>query len=118
MICHFVLFEPKPGIDRAERLAFVRLVKETAASIASVQRVTVGRRADIDPGYQRNLGDETYSYAAMLEFADKAGLIAYLNDPRHSLLGELFWRLCERALVFETSWADLDNEDELDEFVR
>ncbi|HWB29651.1 MAG TPA: Dabb family protein [Vicinamibacterales bacterium] len=111
MIAHIVLFEPKAGLDQSQKLAFAQSVIETCRSIETVRRLSVGRRVEIDPGYGRSLGDTTYKYAAVLEFDGAEGLVGYLNDPKHEVLGRLFWEYCERAIVSEVEWVDVDAAD-------
>jgi hypothetical protein len=108
MIAHIVLFEPKASLEHAQKLAFAQSVIEACRSIAAVKRVSLGRRVEIDAGYARSLGDSPSKYAAVLEFEDADGLVSYLNDPRHEGIGRLFWEYCERVIVSEVEWADLD----------
>jgi hypothetical protein len=109
MIAHIVLFEPKSSLDKSQKLSFAQSVIETCRSIASVKRISVGKRVDVDPGYARSLGDTTYKYAAVLEFDSPEGLVSYLRDPKHEVLGRLFWEYCERAIVSEVEWVDIED---------
>jgi hypothetical protein len=109
MIAHIVLFEPKSSLDKSQKLAFAQSVIETCRSIASVRRISVGKRVDVNPGYARSLGDTTYRYAAVLEFENTEGLVGYLRDPKHEVLGRLFWEYCERAIVSEVEWVAVDD---------
>lgn len=111
MIAHIVLFEPKSSLDQSQKLAFAQSVIETCRSIAGVKRISVGKRVDVDPGYARLMGDTTYKYSAVLEFDDTEGLVRYLRDPKHEVLGRLFWQYCERAIVSEVEWFDVDDAD-------
>ena len=47
------------------------------------------------------MGDTTYEFAAILEFDDQAGLVAYLNHPSHEALGRAFWEVCRSTVVVE-----------------
>jgi hypothetical protein len=111
MIAHIVLFEPKADLSQPQKLAFAQSVIETCRSIETVKRISLGRRVDVDPGYARSLGDSTYKYAAVLEFESADGLVSYLNDPKHEVLGRLFWQYCERALISEVEWIDVGEAD-------
>jgi hypothetical protein len=42
-----------------------------------------------------------YDYAALLEFDDAAGLLAYLEHPAHQELGERFFSAFEEALMYD-----------------
>jgi hypothetical protein len=61
---------------------------------------------NIDAGYAREFGDETYEFAAILEFKSKAALIDYLRHPLHHELGRLFWETCQRAVIAEVELHD------------
>jgi hypothetical protein len=76
-----------------------------------VKRISIGKRVDVDPGYARSMGDTTYKYAAILEFEHIDDLVSYLRDPKHEAIGRLFWECCERAIVSEVEWVDLDEPD-------
>jgi hypothetical protein len=57
------------------------------------------------------LGDQTYEFAAVLEFDDAAALEAYLEHPSHRVLGRLFWDNCASAIVMEAELRDALTED-------
>lgn len=111
MISHLVLFTPKPGLSAGESRSFAQSIIETLRQIGSLQRATVGRAVDIDAGYQRNFGDKTYEFAAVLEFKDRAGLLSYLNHPLHKELGALFWRHCDSTVIVEIEATDAKSDD-------
>ena len=104
MIAHIVLFNPKAGISEEQLRAFDQSVVATCQAVPSVSRATIGKAVRIDPGYQRSMGDKTYRFAAVLEFLDPAGLIAYLTHPSHDVLGRAFWDVCESTTVVEVDW--------------
>lgn len=79
-------------------------------AVVGLSRVTVGRSVAVDAGYDRRFGDATYSYAAVLEFKDRAGLLSYLRHPVHAELGALFWRVCERTTIVEVEGIVLTDE--------
>jgi hypothetical protein len=72
----------------------------------------------VDPGYDRNMGDTTYSFAACLEFGDEQGLIDYLRHPLHERLGQAFWRCCERSTVTEVRTVDIGSSGAQSELAR
>jgi hypothetical protein len=61
----------------------------------------IGKAVRVDPGYARSMGQTTYAYAAVLEFASSAELLGYLRHPDHARLGRLFWEMCESTVVVE-----------------
>ena len=61
----------------------------------------IGRSIRVEPGYERPIGDTTYQFAAIFEFADTAGLLSYLRHPKHETLGQLFWEACEATTILE-----------------
>ena len=108
MIAHVVLFEPKATITEADREAFLETMKVAFQEIPTVQRSMVGERQSIGAGYESKLGDNTYSYVSVVEFADLSGLRDYLTHPLHQRLGELFWQYCDRTMIVdaESFWLD------------
>lgn len=111
MTAHIVLFQPKREVPDADRLAFARQLELACREIPSVRRAIVGKAADIDAGYARSLGDGNYTFAAILEFDDRDGLVAYLQHPLHKELGRLFWRVCERTAIVEMNLTDAKTAD-------
>lgn len=114
MIAHIVLFEPKPTLTVAERRAFATHVVAAMRSIGGIDRISVGRSIDVSPGYERSMGDTTYEFAAVLEFADRDALVSYLRHPAHSELGAEFWRCCERTVVSEVQLEDIRSDSAVD----
>jgi hypothetical protein len=106
MIIHLVLFNPKPGLSDAQSRLFAQSVGEAFRSIDCIERVRLGPRISVDPGYVRLFGDKTYQFVAILEFPDRAALVAYLQHPRHQVLGRLFWEACESTIVSEHEMVD------------
>ena len=83
---------------------FVAL-QAAATAVASVQRFHVGNRVKHGRPYEQMMLED-YPFAAVVEFDDLAGLKAYLNDPQHEQLGELFYQLLEAALVYDYEGKD------------
>lgn len=117
MIQHIVLFTPKAALSKDERLAFAKSTLATLRGSDTIRRFTVGRRIEIDAGYDRSRGDGTYEYAAVLEFNDRDGLIQYLNSPDHAELGRLFWLTCESTVVLETEVVDPRDDSAADKLI-
>jgi hypothetical protein len=100
MVAHIVLFRPKPDISPTDRQAMFDALQGAAAEIPSVRRFQIGTRVKHGPQYEQ-LMTEDYPYSAVIEFEDLFGLQAYLQHPRHQALGELFYRLLEKALAYD-----------------
>ena len=114
MISHIVLFNPKDGLTDADVRLFAQQLHETMRAIPTVLRATVGRRVHIDSGETRIFGDVAYKYSAVVEFADPAGLLAYLTHPLHRELGRRFWESCASTVVIEVETADAKSTDVVD----
>ena len=106
MILHLVLFNPKSELEEAERRSFALEIQAAVREIPGIQRAIVGRSFNLNPGYARSLGDKTYEFVALLEFADQSALLAYLSDPRHRVLGRRFWELCDSTVITEVDAVD------------
>lgn len=117
MISHIVLFEPKADLSDSDVRDFAQHLKAAMASVSSVRRATVGRRVEIQIG-NRNFGDATYSFSAVVEFDDSKGLIEYLQHPLHVDLGRLFWQHCARTVVLEVESVDATTDEVIDLLVR
>jgi len=106
LIAHVVLFNEKSELTTEQRQSFAQLFQDTVRAVPSVSRATIGRSVALDPGYAREFGDKTYRFAAVVEFSEKDGLLAYLNHPLHHELGRLFWEYCESTVVLELETID------------
>ena len=100
MVAHVVLFRPKtqlPG-DARQRLVdgFTRAVRE----IPQIRRARIGRRVTHGRPYEQLMRAD-YSYAAILEFDDVAGLKTYLAHDAHEALGAAFFECFEEALIYD-----------------
>jgi hypothetical protein len=114
MISHIVLFEPKPGLADSDVRDFAQHLKSAMTAVPSVRRATVGRRVEIHSRSDRNFGDATYTFSAVVEFDDSKGLIEYLQHPKHADLGRLFWLHCARTVVLEVESVDATTDDVID----
>jgi hypothetical protein len=45
--------------------------------------------------------EQSYPFAAVIEFDDLDGLQAYLNHAQHEKLGALFYQLLDAGLVYD-----------------
>jgi len=108
---HIVLFQPKAHVPAADRAAFAASLARACREIPTVRRAIVGKAAAIDAGYPRSFGNDTYDYAAVLEFDDRDGLVGYLQHPLHQELGRLFWLVCERTAIVEVDLTDAKSGD-------
>jgi hypothetical protein len=82
-------------------------LRVASTEIPSVRNFRVGRRVLHGAAYE-NLVVQDYSYGAVIEFDDLAGLKAYLEHPKHTELGRLFWALMDAAVVLDyetTAWS-------------
>ena len=118
MIAHIVLFTPKDTLDDASRRSFATEVVVALRGISSVRRAFIGKQVSVDAGYERSFGDETYQFAAVVEFDDRAGLVDYLNSPLHNVLGRMFWENCSASVICEVESADLDDPTALESLWR
>jgi hypothetical protein len=108
---HIVLFQPKADVPAADRAGFAASLERACREIPTVRRAVVGKAAEIDAGYTRSFGDNTYEFAAVFEFDDRDGLRQYLQHPLHQELGRLFWLVCERTAIVEVDLADAKTAD-------
>jgi hypothetical protein len=100
MIAHLVLFRPRPNLSDADRRGLSDALTQALRDIPSIRRAHVGRRITHGRPYEA-LMQVDYSYAAVLEFDDVAGLKAYLEHPAHEALGATFFTCFEEALMYD-----------------
>lgn len=105
MICHVVLFRPRPGLTPADRSALAEAFTAALGDIGSIRRAVVGRRVTHGRGYEQLMRDD-FSHAAVLEFDDLEGLRAYLDHPAHERLAERFFATFESALMYDYEMRD------------
>src|SRR5687768_15851412 len=99
MIAHLVLFRPRPNLSDADRRGLADALTKALRDIPSIRTARVGRRITHGRPYEA-LMQVDYSYAAVLEFDDLAGLKAYLEHPAHDALGAQFFACFEEALMY------------------
>jgi Stress responsive A/B Barrel Domain len=100
VVVHVVLFRPRAGLSDDSRRQMFDALKVAATTIPTVQRFSVGQRTTHGAAYEK-LMREDFPFAAIIEFADLAGLQAYLRHPQHEKLGALFYQLQESALAYD-----------------
>jgi hypothetical protein len=71
-----------------------------AAKIPSIRRARVGSRVTLGRPYEQSMTVD-YSFAAILEFDDAAGVKAYLDHPLHEQLAQQFFACIEQALMYD-----------------
>ncbi len=109
MIAHVVLFEPRPGLTRAERQQIVDGLRAAARHVPAIRRLRVGRRVRHGlPGYEQAMGDD-YSCAAIIEFETTQALIEYLAHPAHEAIGRHFTESSVRALAYDYQLVEADD---------
>lgn len=107
MIAHLVLYELRPDILDADRAHFLAALEHAITTIPTVRGVRFGRRHMIGARYEA-LAEPAFTFFALFEFDDVAGLQAYLAHASHVALGQLFWSCCVRTLVFDYELAGPD----------
>ena len=109
MIAHIVLFEPKQDISSEQRRVFLEALRQTVSAVPQEKRARIGKIASMGQMPESGDGHLTYSYAAVLEFADKADLDSYLGHAAHDLFRLQFWELCQATLIVDCGMVDLDS---------
>lgn len=100
MIAHIVFFRLRAGLPVAEREALAETFAAALRDIPTIRHAWVGRRFTHGRGYEQLMLVD-YEYAAVLEFDDRPGLLAYLEHPAHKQLGERFFSASEDALMYD-----------------
>ena len=108
MIAHVVLFRPKADVPAADRRRLAETFAAAVREIPSVRRARIGRRVTHGAGYEQ-LAQPDFTFAAILEFDDQAGLQAYLRHPAHAEPGRRLFEVMEAGVVFD--YALLDGRD-------
>ena len=106
MISHIVLFRPRADLSQGDRAAFGETLARVREDIPSIRGFRVGRRVTHGRGYEQVMR-ENFSFAAVIDFDDLAGLQSYLEHPAHAKISELFAATLEAALVYDYEmWED------------
>jgi Stress responsive A/B Barrel Domain len=107
MIIHVVLFQPHTDLDASARDELMTRLRSAATSIPTIRRFRVGPRTRHGlPGYEQAM-IESYDYAVIAEFDDRAGLITYLQHPAHHEIGRHFTVSAERSLAYDYEMEDV-----------
>ena len=107
MIAHVVLFRPRRDLQEEARQALVAAFEAALAGIPSIRRARVGRRLILGRAYEALMRAD-YPYVAILEFADRAALVAYLEHPAHAQLAARFFSTFDEALMYDFELAELE----------
>lgn len=114
IVSHVVLMKPRPGLQAADRAAFVAAFERAARDIPWVRQVRVGKRVTHGAAYEPAAPDAA-DFLAVLDFDDLAGLQAYLRHPAHAELGARFGEALSSAMVYDFEVGGLES---LAEIVR
>lgn len=105
MIAHVVLFRPRADLAPEVRRDLARAFNAALTGIPTIRQARVGRRLLVGRPYE-SLMRTDYTHAAIIEFDDRAGLIAYLNHPDHEQLANRFFSAFEEALMYDFELAE------------
>ena len=105
MIAHVVLFRPRTNLSVHARQTLAASFEAALTQIPSIRRARVGRRIAVGRGYEALMRVD-YAYAAVIEFDDRAGLMAYLEHPVHQRLASQFFDAFEEALMYDFELLD------------
>jgi hypothetical protein len=105
VIVHIVLFRPRSELAESARIELAAAFEAALQTIPSIRRARVGSRVVHGRSYE-TLMHANYSYAAVLEFDDLAGLKAYLEHPAHERLAQRFFEAFEDALMYDFDLRD------------
>lgn len=100
MIAHVVLFRPRVDLSKEAREALATSFEAALKQIPSIRRARVGRRIAVGRQYEALMAVD-YTYAAVIEFDNRAGLMAYLDHPAHEQLASRFFSAFEEALMYD-----------------
>jgi hypothetical protein len=100
MIAHLVLFRPRADLTSEAAQALSASLEAALTQIPSIRRARVGKRITTGRSYEALMRVD-YTYAAVLEFDDLAGLSAYLEHPAHEQLAARFFSAYEEGLFYD-----------------
>ena len=113
MIAHVILFQPRPGLTRAQRGAVLAALQSAAREAPTVRACRVGRRVTHGlPGYEASM-TQNFEFAAVIEFDDVDGLRAYLQHPAHQAIGQHFSTAAAAALAYDYEMVAADEAHQL-----
>jgi hypothetical protein len=101
VIAHIVLLEPRADLGLEERRRAVDALTRAVEATPGISRFRIGRRIRHGvPGYEQAMRQD-FSFVLILEFEDRANLVAYLQAPAHAVLGQLFTTGTAAALAYD-----------------
>jgi hypothetical protein len=106
VIAHVVLFEPKGSVSAAARKEFLDGIRSATRNIPAIVQARIGSTISLGVMPEKHLGHQTYTYAAIFEFATREDLAAYFVHPAHDELRSIFWDLCQSTLMADVELFD------------
>jgi hypothetical protein len=100
MILHVVLYRPRPDLSDRDKHAFLQALTEARHTVGSIRHFWVGRALSDSPAYLMSVSSE-FPFVAIAAFADRVGLLEYLEHPTHAAVSRLFNGTAEAALIFD-----------------
>jgi hypothetical protein len=100
MVLHVVLFQPRPDLAVADRVAIVEALENALRQIPSIRGFQLGRRVRHGAAYERPTAVDL-AFAAILEFENLAGLEEYLHHPAHQALGRHFMQSLASSAIYD-----------------
>jgi len=110
VIAHIVLFEPKPEVTPEQRRDFLQSIRDAARRIPAIRNARIGKTFNLYQMPEVSHGQATYSFSAVFEFDDKAGLQSYLTHQVHDRVRLLFWQLCSSTLIVDVELIEPSDE--------
>lgn len=107
MIVHVVLFRLKPELADDAREALAAALARATNEIPSIRRARIGSRVTFGRAYEQLMTTD-YSFAAIFEFDDRSGLLAYLDHPVHEQLAQRFYASVDQALTYDVELWESD----------
>lgn len=105
MVAHVVLFTPRASMTADARDAFVSALEAALRDIPQIARARVGRRFLAGRPYDA-MPMTAFEFVAVIEFASRADLIAYLDHPAHEALARQFYLQAEHAAAYDMDMVD------------
>jgi hypothetical protein len=105
MVIHVVLYRPRAGLEVAAGERLAEAIELARREISAIRRFTVGRRLEDGPAYKQGPFPD-FPFVALIEFDNRAGLLAYLEHPMHASLGRQFGETLDAALVYDFDSVD------------
>lgn len=107
MLCHIVMFRPRPDLSRVDQDALAAAFQEAVTRVPSVRRFHIGRRVTHGRGYEEGMSEDM-SFGVVIEFDDLPGLKAYLEHPAHQQLGARFMSSVAATYVYDFDMPKID----------